>query len=185
MDSLQDTFRPLLEAVAFAARAHRHQIRKDNRTPYASHVFRVCLVVRQVFGIDDPHALMAGVLHDTIEDTNTDYDDVKKEFGPEVAAWVAALSKDKRLDEEPREQAYMATLAAAPWQVKVCKLADIFDNLMDSVHLGPEQRAAQPDAVTRIPARAAAPGLPEQAREPFKIVLRLLAELEAVAASRS
>lgn len=123
---------PLLEAIAFAARAHRPQLRKDNQTPYVSHVFRVCMVVRHMFGIDDPQVLTAAVLHDTIEDTTTDYDDVKEHFGPEVADWVALLSKDKRLPEEVREEKYKAGLANAPWQVQVCKLADIFDNLLDS-----------------------------------------------------
>ena len=50
---MENTYRPLLEAVSFAARAHQGQMRKDGKTPYASHVFRVCLILRHVFGIDD------------------------------------------------------------------------------------------------------------------------------------
>src|SRR5438128_6484259 len=105
-DALGKTVRPLLEALAFAARAHQRKLRKDGATPYVSHVFRVCLVLRHVFGIDDGQALTAAALHDTLEDTDTDFDDLKGEFGDEVAGWVAALSKDKRLPEEQREQAY-------------------------------------------------------------------------------
>src|SRR6516225_8090826 len=86
----------VLNAIAFAARAHRGQTRKDGKTPYASHVFRVCLVLRDVFNIDDRPALTAAVLHDTIEDTTTDFDDLAETFGEEVAEWVAMLSKDKR-----------------------------------------------------------------------------------------
>ena len=89
----------LLDAVSFAARAHRHQLRKDKETPYVSHVFRVCLVVRHVFGIDDPKVLTAALLHDTIEDTTTDYDDVIERFGKDVADWTAALTKDMRVIE--------------------------------------------------------------------------------------
>src|SRR5947199_8574177 len=100
----------LLNAVAFAARAHRPQLRKDGQTPYVSHVFRVCLIVRHVFGIDDPRVLTAAVLHDTIEDTTTDYDDLCERFGGDVAAWVAALSKDTRQKEDEREREYMAEL---------------------------------------------------------------------------
>src|SRR5437762_6917708 len=102
----------MLEAASFAARAHRHQLRKDGQTPYAAHPFRVCLVVRHVFGIDDPEILAAALLHDTIEDTTTDYDDLEKQFGARVAGWAAALSKDKRLADDAREAAYTATLAA-------------------------------------------------------------------------
>ena len=63
----------VFEAAAFAARAHHHQVRKDGRTPYFSHPVRVCLVVRQVFGFDDPRILAAALLHDTLEDTTTDF----------------------------------------------------------------------------------------------------------------
>src|SRR5438093_5908981 len=96
-DTDAKAMRPLLEAVAFAARAHQGKLRKDGVTPYASHVFRVCLVLRHVFGIEDIQALMAAALHDTVEDTDTDFDELKETFGDEVASWVAALSKDKRL----------------------------------------------------------------------------------------
>src|SRR6476660_6714705 len=91
--------RSLLEAASFAARAHRHQLRKDGQTPYAAHPFRVCLIVRHVFGIDDPDTLTAALLHDTIEDTTTDFDDLEKQFGVKVAGWVAALTQDKRLPD--------------------------------------------------------------------------------------
>src|SRR6266702_1696056 len=99
-ESSQATNRLLLEAIAFAARAHQGQLRKDQRTPYVSHVFRVCLIVRQVFGVDDASVLTAAVLHDTIEDTTTDFDDLAERFGATVAGWVAILSKDKRLVDE-------------------------------------------------------------------------------------
>src|SRR5207245_4512347 len=99
IDSLEINHRPLLEAISFAARVHHGQLRKDGRTPYASHVFRVCLIVRQVFEIDDASVLTAAVLHDTVEDTTTDFDDLKNEFGEKVAGWIAALSKDKRLPD--------------------------------------------------------------------------------------
>jgi guanosine-3',5'-bis(diphosphate) 3'-pyrophosphohydrolase len=131
----------LLRAIAFAARAHRHQLRKDGETPYVSHVFRVCLTVQHVFGVDDEATLTAAVLHDTIEDTNTDYDDIEKGFGAEIAEWVRALSKEKRDREPEREKKYVDGLAQAPWQVKVCKLADVHDNLLDSEHFAPQQRA--------------------------------------------
>lgn len=131
----------LMEAVSFAARAHRNQMRKDKETPYSAHPMRVCLVASQVFGVSDPAVLTAALLHDTIEDTTTDFDDLTEQFGPEVAGWVAALSKDTRLPDAEREEAYKKVLAAAPWPVQVCKLADIYDNLTDSVHLSEKHRA--------------------------------------------
>jgi (p)ppGpp synthase/HD superfamily hydrolase len=177
-DSLESIYRSLLEAVAFAARAHQGQLRKDGRTPYASHVFRVCLIVRHVFGIDDASALTAAVLHDTVEDTTTDFDDLKEEFDERVAGWVADLSKDKRLPDAEREKAYEAQLAQSPWQVKICKLADIFDNLMDSIHMPVEKKARSIRNAHRYLA-ALKPNLPAEAHRPWEIVSRLLAEIEA------
>src|SRR6058998_118502 len=138
--TLEDSYRPLLEAIAFAARAHQGQLRKDGRTPYASHVFRAGMVLRHVFGVDDTRVLTAAVLHDTIEDTTTDFDDLEERFGKTVAGWVATLSKDKRLVDELREERYTHGLSQAPWQVRVCKLADIYDNLSDSRHLSEQGR---------------------------------------------
>jgi (p)ppGpp synthase/HD superfamily hydrolase len=173
---LEATHRPLLEAVAFAARAHRHQLRKDKETPYVSHVFRVCLIVRDVFGISDAKAMTAAVLHDTLEDTTTDFDDLEEHFGRDIADWVALLSKDTRQPEKTREKAYLKQLAKAPWQVHVCKLADIFDNLMDAVHLKPEGRVR---AIRRAESYldAMSNHVAAEVHKPFSMVTRLLQEL--------
>jgi len=173
---LSDQHRALLEAASFAARAHRHQVRKDGQTPYAAHPFRVCLIVRQVFGIDDPEVLSAALLHDTVEDTTTDFDDLVERFGPRVATWVAALTKDKRLADDEREAAYMATLGASDAGVKVAKLADIFDNLIDSRHLSAAGRRRAVER-SRNYLSALDRDLPELARRPMAIVRRLLDEV--------
>jgi guanosine-3',5'-bis(diphosphate) 3'-pyrophosphohydrolase len=130
----------VLSAVSFAARVHRHQFRKDGRTPYVAHPLRVALIVRHLFGCDDEEVLAAAVLHDCIEDTETDYDDLAAAFGESVARWVAALSKDSRLPEEQREAAYCQQLQAADWPVHLLKLADMYDNLTDTRHLEPQRR---------------------------------------------
>ena len=170
-------YRELLEAASFAARAHDGQMRKDGATPYVSHVYRVCLIVRHVFGIADARVLTAALLHDTIEDTRVDFDDVEAHFGVEVAEWVALLSKDKRMAEAPREETYLAQLARAPWQVQACKLADIYDNLMDSPTLPAERR---PRAMAR--ARQYLDGLRDhiapEVKKPFALVAELLAAVD-------
>lgn len=120
------------DAAAFAARAHTGQYRKDGETPYVSHVYRVALTVRNTFGCDDPVALCAALLHDTIEDTPTDYDDILEAYGEDVADCVAALTKDMRIREDIRETKYDAGLIAADWRAKIVKLADVLDNLTDA-----------------------------------------------------
>ena len=168
----------MFEAASFAARAHRHQVRKDGRTPYAAHPFRVSLVVRHVFGIDSPQVLTAALLHDVIEDTPTDYDEVAEHFGYEVAGWVAALTKDMRLPEHLRESQYRRVLASSPWQVVVCKLADVYDNLTDSAHMPLDRRMRTVRRAGEY-LDALRADLPPEARGAFATVETLLAATAA------
>ncbi|MCZ6835264.1 MAG: HD domain-containing protein [Planctomycetota bacterium] len=120
------------KAASFAARAHRHQFRRDGVTPYAAHPTRVAMIVASEFGVTDEIILAAAYLHDVIEDCDVDYDDVHVQFGIEVADMVACLSKDTRMIEPDREKAYHEQLAHGSWQVRLIKLADVYDNLMDA-----------------------------------------------------
>jgi guanosine-3',5'-bis(diphosphate) 3'-pyrophosphohydrolase len=169
MDAAFSTF---LDAIAFAARAHRHQLRKDGQTPYFSHPVRVAMIASRVFGVTDPLILTAAVLHDTIEDTTTDADDILERFGPDVARWVAALTKDKRLPNAERENNYAAALVAGGWQVHVCKLADIYDNLLDTKNLSAEHRKKTLGR-SRFYLEALEPHITSEARTAFDLVRRL------------
>ena len=126
----------LYHASCLAARLHRDQTRKDGVTPYFAHLQRVALILSHRFGCQDPVVLAAGLLHDAIEDTTADFDEIAEAVGPEVAALVAALTKDMRLPYDERELAYDRQLAAAPWQARLVKLADVYDNLCDSILSG-------------------------------------------------
>ena len=66
--------------------------------------------------------------------------DIAERFGTDVAKWVAALTKDMRLEDELREVEYHRVLATSDWPVTICKLADIFDNLLDSRNTPPEKQ---------------------------------------------
>ncbi|MGI9013093.1 MAG: HD domain-containing protein [Phycisphaerales bacterium] len=132
----EDSIVPWQAAAAFAARAHQHQVRKDSCTPYFSHPCRVALTLSQVFGCQDDEVIAAALLHDVIEDTTADYDDILESFGERVADLVAALTKDMRLIEEMREPAYDDQLKAGPREARLIKLADVFDNLSDSLASG-------------------------------------------------
>ena len=168
----------LLKAISFAARVHRHQLRKDKVTPFASHPFRVSMVLRHVFKVEDEDALAAAVLHDTIEDTTTDWDDLSKHFGDKIAGWVALLSKDKRMEETAREAGYIRQLKSAPLVVKLIKLADIYDNLNDISNIPPEDRSAK--TLKQIATYAAA--LKDETREyvkPHREIERLIRSAKA------
>ena len=122
----------LAAADAFATGKHRHQFRRDGVTPYINHPRGVMAILRDEFGVSDVDTLAAGLLHDTIEDTATDYDEIRERFGRKVADLVAVLTKDKRLPEAERERQYFAGLARAPHPARLCKIADSLYNVRDS-----------------------------------------------------
>ena len=114
-------------------------ISQGRRNSYAAHPFRVCLIVRDVFGFDDPHAL-AALLHDTIEDTTTDFDDLEERYGREVATWVAHLTQDKACPTTNANRRTSTGSCKPHGKCRYGKLADMFDNLLDSGHVPKEKR---------------------------------------------
>jgi (p)ppGpp synthase/HD superfamily hydrolase len=83
--------RRLAEAFAFAAGAHREQLRKDTSIPYVAHLMSVCALVLE-HGGDEDQAL-AGLLHDVIEDGGAEYEPVIRNlFGERVAAIVRSCT---------------------------------------------------------------------------------------------
>ena len=151
-------------AASVAARAHLHQVRKDLRTPYFAHPARVALIVALTFGCRDRTALAAALLHDTIEDTGTDYDDLRARFGRGVADCVAALTKNMALPEAAREKEYDARLARADWRARLVKLADQYDNYTDALGVVQRRKAAAKCRRALALARADARAHPEMRR---------------------
>jgi hypothetical protein len=102
----------LHRAITFAERAHRGQIRKGTQKPYFTHPVAVgMMVLAHGHGID---AAVVGLLHDVIEDTPADRDEVEEAFGPAIAQAVVDLSEpDKTLPWEERKRAYVAHVAHA------------------------------------------------------------------------
>ena len=127
-------FQAVLRAASFAARKHHGQTRADDATPYFSHVARVALILSHEFGITDEEVLTAALLHDTIEDTGTDYDEIAALFGSRVADYVVLLTKNGMLPKKEREEDYVVRLSRAPEPVMIAKMADLYDNLSDRIH---------------------------------------------------
>jgi guanosine-3',5'-bis(diphosphate) 3'-pyrophosphohydrolase len=94
----------LLEALQFAAHKHRAQRRKDaDASPYINHPLEVATILATTGAINDLATLLAAVLHDTIEDTETTPEELEKRFGPEVRSLVLEVTDDKRLPKEERK----------------------------------------------------------------------------------
>lgn len=138
-----DPLQVILRAATFAAGKHHGQMRADGTVPYFSHVARVTLVLALGFGVKDPDVLTASLLHDTIEDTATDYDEIAAQFGSRVADYVILLTKNPMLPKKEREDDYEERLREAPEEVKIAKMADIYDNLSARVDTPKLPKTAQ------------------------------------------
>jgi len=122
-----------IESAEFYAKdRHKHMTRKDSITPYSDHLESVVSHLKSL-GIIDEDILCSGWLHDTIEDTDTTFDDLYERFGKKVAVLVSSLSKDEKLPKKEREQLYVKQLKDASLDAKIIKLCDISANLKDMI----------------------------------------------------
>jgi guanosine-3',5'-bis(diphosphate) 3'-pyrophosphohydrolase len=93
----------LIQAMDFAARAHKEQTRKADDSPYINHLLEVCNILRYA-GYKDERLLTVAILHDVIEDTHATKEQLSFLFGDEVAQQVEQLSDDKWLSVVKRKQ---------------------------------------------------------------------------------
>lgn len=122
----------LITALAFAADKHRNQRRKDTgASPYINHPIALADVLCNEADVCDERILMAAVLHDTVEDTDTTEAELIAHFGAEVAAIVMEVTDDKALTKAERKQLQVEHAAHASPEAKHVKLADKISNLRD------------------------------------------------------
>lgn len=96
-------------AINFAALAHHGQMRKRTNIPYITHPFAVGMLLQKAGCSDE--VIVAGILHDTLEDTPTTYNQLVSHFGEKVAKLVKAASEpQKHLPWKERKQATIAQL---------------------------------------------------------------------------
>ena len=115
----------LLQAVFFAANKHENQRRKNSAaTPYINHPVEVAEYLNRVGGVDDVEVLIAAILHDTIEDTDTSADEIRELFGEGIAALVLECTDDKSLEKAERKRLQVVNAAKKSIGAKQIKLAD-------------------------------------------------------------
>ncbi len=119
------------EAFRLAARAHASQTRSDG-APYLKHPVDVVKFLLGEWGVTDADLLVAGLLHDAVEDSPLTLDEVEAAFGSDVRALVDALTKPAgEADKAERDRAYFERLRAAPEGAAIVKAADRVSNLRD------------------------------------------------------
>lgn len=118
----------LNKAIRFAARSHDGQKRKGTDIPYITHPFAVVMLLMQEGCAEE--VVIAGLLHDVVEDTPVTIEQVEAVFGSEVAAIVLQCTDDETIASwQARKQALVERLKIAPLPVKYVACADKLHNI--------------------------------------------------------
>jgi len=125
-----------VDAMRFAAAAHNAQKEPGHELPYLVHVVSVAAEVIAALpvmnGIDADLAVTCALLHDTVEDTQVTLDEIRARYGDAVAAGVAALTKNEKLETKPEQMAdSLRRIKEQPREIALVKLADRITNLSE------------------------------------------------------
>lgn len=145
----KDTLQDIQDAYHYAKEMHDGQYRKSG-DEYIIHPVDVAIILSNYQ--TDPTTIMAGLLHDVLEDTKASYDDVKKRFGDEVATLIEGVTKlgQYKFKKDNNEEAKIAAQAknyqkmllamAKDIRVVIVKLADRLNNIRTLAALPPEKQ---------------------------------------------
>ncbi|HVJ53296.1 MAG TPA: HD domain-containing protein [Aliidongia sp.] len=129
----RDIMVPLLlttRALEFAALKHTDQRRKGERgEPYVNHLAEVAVLLAEATHGDDPILIAGGLLHDTLEDTETTYEELEASFGPEIAHLVKEVTDDTSLPRADRKRLQIEKTPGKSARARQIKIADKISNL--------------------------------------------------------
>jgi (p)ppGpp synthase/HD superfamily hydrolase len=118
----------IFKAIEFAARAHSGQYRKGTKLPYIVHPLGVAKILIE-YGSPE-HVIIAGILHDTVEDTPATLEEIKQIFGWNIADLVEAASEPDKSDTwENRKEHTIGMLKTLSKEAAILVLADKLDNI--------------------------------------------------------
>lgn len=132
------------KAHAFAAKAHEGQLRSSG-DPYIIHPTEVAYSLAEL-RLDLP-SIIAGLLHDTVEDTGATLEQIEKEFGKDIAELVDGVTKLNKItfktNEEKQAENFRKMIIAMSKDIRVIlvKLADRLNNMRTLEHLPPAKQA--------------------------------------------
>lgn len=124
----------VLHALQFAAHKHRDQRRKDEaKSPYINHLITVANLLANPGSVTDPITLMGGILHDTLEDTQTTPEELEAVFGPVVCQVVQEVTDDQSLPKAERKRLQIEHAPHRSHHARQIKLADKISNVQDII----------------------------------------------------
>ena len=122
----------IYKAIQMAIKAHEHQLRKLDNDVYVAHPIEVGVILAKHNLPDE--VIIAGILHDTVEDTELTLEQIEIEFGSSVAAYVNFCSEQNKGDTwKKRKLDYLAHLESAPVDVLYIVCVDKLTNIQ-SIH---------------------------------------------------
>lgn len=136
------------KAMQFAGEKHSKQKVPGSSANYLLHISNVAMEVLVAYNFDDSFdldfAIQTAILHDTIEDTSADFDEIKAEFGEPIAKAVLALTKNDELASKAEKMTdSLKRINQLQLEVGLVKLADRITNLQTPpAHWSKEKIAA-------------------------------------------
>ncbi|MBD2254259.1 HD domain-containing protein [Nostoc parmelioides] len=122
-----------IKAYRFAAHAHLGQKFPGTNIPYIMHLSFVSVEVIAALNAEKQYdgdlAIQCSILHDTIEDTDISFEQIKTEFGESVANGVLALTKNNSLEKHLQMADSLQRIKEQPQEIWMVKLADRISNL--------------------------------------------------------
>jgi len=117
-------------ALAFALKYHSGQIRKGNGEPFITHPIEVMSIMNGMgLSLSDPNLVIAGILHDTVEDTDATMEMIREQFGEDVAELVQSHTEDKSYGWQERKQRTIRDLKSANLRERILILSDMLANM--------------------------------------------------------
>jgi len=126
----------LSEAVEFATQAHTGQRRKSGES-FIIHPIETAIILAEMRM--DCDTIVAGLLHDTVEDTQVSVQDIHDAFGSSVAAIVSGVTDGKSMPEAVTLRERLLAMSA-DFRVVLVKLADRLHNMRTLQHMPPPKR---------------------------------------------
>lgn len=128
----QSEMAKIVRAAYFAGEKHKDQRRSDKEeTPYINHPLELASILVDEGYVDDVNVICAALLHDTIEDTETTFEELESIFGPVVTNIVREVSNDMTLSSTERRIRETENIPGLSHPAKLVKLADKIANIRD------------------------------------------------------
>jgi guanosine-3',5'-bis(diphosphate) 3'-pyrophosphohydrolase len=122
----------ILKALSFSASTHKDQRRKGAEgSPYINHPIEVAETLWNIGGVREISIIVAAILHDTVEDTETTLAEIEEHFGPVIRSLVQEVTDDKSLPKPERKRLQIEHAPHLSKGAQQIKLADKISNIND------------------------------------------------------